>query len=154
MWEHRDTVGVGAWITAVTVLGDGTVVTGGTDGVVGFRNGETGAPTDARPKTRHAGKIRGLAATGDTPENGSVASVAGDGNLVFWNHLTGEQALTPIQVGDVLTSVAWDSANPLVGITGGQAGVTMLDYSRQTAASGQAGPRLERRCRGCHVAIR
>ena len=129
VWEQKDTVGVGAWITAVAVLGDGTVVTGGTDGVMGFRNGVTGAPTDARPKTRHAGKIRGLATTGDTPENGSVASVAGDGNLVFWNHLTGEPALTPIEVGDVLTSVAWDSANPLVGITGGQAGVTMLDYS-------------------------
>ena len=51
----------------MTVLGDGTVVTGGTEGVVGFETAKRELPPTPARKTRHAGKIRGLAATGDTP---------------------------------------------------------------------------------------
>ncbi len=128
VWEQQKILGPGAWLSAVTVLADGTVVTGGTDGTVGFRSGADGMPLTAAPKTRHSSEVEGLTTTGDTPENGSVASVAGDGILAFWNDLTGELALPPVQVGDVSTSVAWDKANPLLGVTGGQGGATLLDY--------------------------
>jgi WD40 repeat protein len=130
-WEQPETVGSDGWLSAVAVLGDGTIVTGGTDGSVGFRSAATGLPTGADAGRRHTGGVRGVAATGDSPENGSVVVVGGDGYMDFFNHLTGERALLPVLVGDVATSVAWDPANPMLGVAGSQEGVTLLDYARE-----------------------
>ena len=128
VWEQQETEGSGGWVSAVTVLDDGTLVTGGLDGAVGFRSAADGSLTVADSTMRFGGAVAGLAPTGDTPENGSVAAVGDDGILVFFNHLTGEPVLTPVRVGDVSTSVAWDPANPLRGVTGAQDGATLLDY--------------------------
>ena len=128
VWEQREPPESSAWVSALAVLDDGTVVTGGTDGRTGFRSAATGLPTSAVTKTRHQGAVAGLAVTGDTPENGSVASIGDDGILVFWNHLDGETVLSPLRVGDVATSVAWDPAAPLHGVTGEQGSATLLDY--------------------------
>lgn len=128
VWERSETAGATGWLSAVTVLADGTVVTGGTDGTIAFLSAATGFPTAADSKLRHAGAIRGLASTGDTPDNGSVASVGDDGNLLFFDHLTGERVLAPILVDEVAVSVAWNVKNPLLGVTGGQDGATLIDY--------------------------
>ena len=122
-----DMIGPGGWISAVAVLGDDTLVTGGTDGVVGFRSAATGCRRRPYRKSAHRRNPRSGADRRYTRKR-SVASVAGDGYLVFWNQLTGEPALAPIQLADITTSVAWDSGNPLHGVTGGQTGATLLDY--------------------------
>ena len=113
----------------VAVLPDGTLITGGPDGMVEFRVATTGLPTTAGSRKLPVGEINSVVSTGDTPENGSVAAVGGDGVLVFLNHLTGERVLAPVQVGESATSVAWDLANPLHGVVGWRGGVTLLDYN-------------------------
>ena len=128
VWEIQDTAGPGAWVSALTVLDDGTVVTGDTDGMIGVLDGATGASTGAQPEARRGGAVRGLAYTGDKPGNGSVAAVDDDGYLRFYDHLTGKPVLTPLRIADVATAVAWDPANPLRGIVGGQGGAALLDY--------------------------
>lgn len=130
-WEQPGAVDTDGWVSALTVLNDGTIVSGGTDGSVGYRSAATGLPTGADAGRQHTGGIRGIAATGDAPENGSVAVVGGDGYLDFFNHLTGERALLPVLVGDVATSVAWDPTNSMLGIAGSQEGVTLLDYGNE-----------------------
>ncbi len=132
--HHR----AGPWITAVTAVDDGTIVTGGTDGTVGFRKGADGIPSDAGPKQLHPELFGVCAATGEAPEAGSVASAGDDGNLIYWNHLTGSRRYRRSGSREGRTSVAWDPANPSRGITGGEAGgVVLLDYgadSRQPLA--------------------
>ncbi|MGE2692647.1 toll/interleukin-1 receptor domain-containing protein [Mycolicibacterium pulveris] len=118
------------WVTALTVVDDGTVVTGGSDGTVGFLNGADGTPTAAGLNKLHADAVTGLVTTGDGAEAGSVASVSDDGFLIYWNHLTGSPPLPPLRVDEqAATSVAWDPANPDQGVTGGTAGgALLLDY--------------------------
>jgi WD40 repeat protein len=130
VWEQPQTATPGQWASAVTVVDDGTIVTGGTDGTVGFWNGADGTLTDAGLGQLHPDSVRGLAATGYAPEEGSVASVGDDGNLQYWNHLTGLSPVPFIRVDErAATSIAWDPTNPSRGITGGEAGgVVLLDY--------------------------
>ncbi|MGV0643093.1 TIR domain-containing protein [Mycolicibacterium sp. XJ2546] len=119
-----------SWVSALTVVGDGTVVTGGSDGTVGFWNGADGMPTAAGRNEIHADAVTGLVATGDGPEAGSVASVSEDGFVIYWNHLTGSPPLPPVKVDEqAATAVAWDPADPAQGVTGGTAGgALLLDY--------------------------
>ena len=133
VWEQPQTATPGQWASAITVVDDGTIVTGGTDGTVGFWNGSDGTLTDAGLGQLHPDSVRGLAATGYAPEEGSVASVGDDGNLQYWNHLTGLSPVPSIRVDErAATSIAWDSTNPSRGITGGEAGgVVLLDYGPQ-----------------------
>lgn len=129
IWEQIVAREPGQWVSAVTVLEDGTVVTGDTAGFVEFRSASDGLATVEVSQAEQSGAVTGLAATGDQSENGSVASVGADGYLVFFNHLTGKTVLTPLRVGDVADSVAWDAADPLYGVTGEQGSATLLDYS-------------------------
>lgn len=119
-----------SWVSALTVVGDGTVVTGGSDGTVGFWNGADGMPTAAGRNELHVDAVTGLAATGDGPEAGSVASVSEDGFVIYWNHLTGSPPLPPVRVDEqAATAVAWDPADPAQGVIGGTAGgALLLDY--------------------------
>lgn len=130
VWEQPQTAAPGDWASALTVVDDETIVTGGTDGTVGFWRSADGTLTAAGLNLVHLDKVRGLASTGEAPEAGSVASVADDGSLLYWNHLTGSSPLPPIRVDErAATSVAWDPANPSRGVTGGEAGgVVLLDY--------------------------
>jgi WD40 repeat protein len=127
VWEEKQATRPGDWVSAVAVVQDGTVVTGGTDGSVGFWNASDGTLTDAAIHMVHVDSVRGLAATGEAAEAGSVASVGDDGSVVYWNHLTGGVPLSPIRVDErAANSVAWDPANPDRGVTGGQAGGALL----------------------------
>lgn len=130
VWEQPEATTEGGWVSAVTVVDDGTVVTGGTDGTLGYWNGVDGSPTPAGLDDLHADVVRGLAATGERPESGSVASVSEDGFLIYWNHLTGTAPLPPIRIDEqAATTVSWDAANPSLGIAGGMAGgALLLDY--------------------------
>jgi WD40 repeat protein len=130
LWEQGEANVENGSVSAAAVLDDNTLVTGGTDGTIGFRNAATGLPTDAETKLWHKGSVRGLVATGDKPEYGSVASVGDDGFLVFFNHLTGEPALPPARIGEEATSVAWDQTARLRGVVGVRGGATLLDYGR------------------------
>ncbi|MDQ2636220.1 MAG: TIR domain-containing protein [Actinomycetota bacterium] len=130
VWEQTEVGRPGSWVSALTVVDDGTVVSGGSDGTVGFWNGADGMPTAAGLNELHADEVTGLAATGDGPEAGSVASVSEDGFVIYWNHLTGSPPLPPVKVDEqATTAVAWDPANPARGVTGGTAGgALLLDY--------------------------
>ncbi|MCX2940146.1 TIR domain-containing protein [Mycobacterium pinniadriaticum] len=131
VWEQADASGVpGTWVSALAVVDDGTVVTGATDGTIGFWSAADGVMTAAGLVKLHADEVRGLAVTGDPPEAGSVASVSDDGFILYWNHLTGEAVLAPTRVDEQgATAVAWDPANPLHGVVGGTAGgALLLDY--------------------------
>ncbi|RDH79454.1 TIR domain-containing protein [Mycolicibacterium moriokaense] len=130
VWEQNEIGNPDEWTSALTVVDDGTVVAGGTDGSVSFWNAATGAMTDAGRSEVHLDTVRGLVPTGDPPEGGSVASVSDDGYLLYWNHLTGSAPLPPVRVDEqAATSVGWDPANPNHGVTGGQAGGAVLfDY--------------------------
>lgn len=130
VWEQEQTAAPGAWTTALVVTDDGTVVTGASDGTVGFWNAANGQLTEAGLNKLHLDEVRGLALTGDAPAGGSVASVAEDGALLYWNHLTGESPLPPVRVDERgATAVAWDPADPDRGVTGGQeGGVVLFDY--------------------------
>ncbi len=130
-WEQTEATEVpGTWVSALAVLDDGTVVTGATDGTVGFWRATDGSMTPAGLVKLHADEVRGLAATGDPPEGGSVASVSDDGFIIYWNHLTGEAPLPPTRVDEQgATAVAWDPSNPSHGVVGGTAGgALLLDY--------------------------
>lgn len=130
VWEQAEVGELGSRVSALTVVDDGTVVTGSSDGTVGFWNGADGTLTAAGLNELHADEITGLASTGDAPEAGSVASVSDDGFIIYWNHLTGSPPLPPVRVDEqAATAVAWDPANPSRGITGGTAGgALLLDY--------------------------
>lgn len=131
VWEQAEAVSVpGTWISALAVVDDGTVVTGATDGTVGFWRAADGTMTSAGLVKTHSDVVRGLAATGDAPEAGSVASVSDDGFIIYWDHVTGREVLPPTRVDEQgATSVGWDPRNPLHGVVGGTAGgVLLLDY--------------------------
>lgn len=130
VWQQQEATGPGGWVSTVIVVDDGTIVTGGTDGSIGFWDAATGTMTDAGRTATHLDSVRALAVTGDAPEDGSVASVSDDGALLYWNHLAGTPPLPPIRVDEqAATSVAWDTADPSHGVTGGQAGgAVLLDY--------------------------
>lgn len=120
-----------AWVSAMTVLADGNVVVGGSDGTVGFMRAGDGSATPAGQIALHTSTVNGLAATGDAPVQGSVASVSDDGFLIFWNHLTGRPVTAPIRTDEQdATAVAWDPADKSHGVAGGSAGgAVLLDYS-------------------------
>lgn len=137
LWVHDDPAGV----TALTVMDDGTVVAGGNYGTVSFWNGDGSPAFGDSPKAFDDSVIQ-FAATGFPPDQGSVAAVSSDGNLRFFDHLTGE----PLQSADGTlrideqdaSAVAWDPDAPIYGVAAGRSGaVVLLDY-------GQAHPRPAR----------
>ncbi|MEL7209589.1 MAG: hypothetical protein AAGK32_15360, partial [Actinomycetota bacterium] len=132
-WTQSEaTASPGSWVQALASVPEGPIATGGEDGSVGFLDVDNGAVNELGATAVHAGEVTDLAYTGDRAEAGSVASVAEDGFLLFWDH---EQArllsLFPPQRVDegAATSLGWDRANPLQGIVGGvDGGALFLDY--------------------------
>lgn len=131
VWEQPNATDDGESVSALAVVADGTVVSGGSDGTVGFWNGADGTMTAAGLNAVHYDEVHGLAASGGPAYDGSVVSVSEDGFAIYWDHLTGRPALDPIRVDERgASAVSWDQSNPLRGVTGGKAnGVLLLDYS-------------------------
>ncbi len=123
---------IGRYVSAVTVLDDGTLVGGGSDGSMQFWDARTGAVL-GEESGAHLGMVRGVVATGDSAAAGSVASVAEDGYLIFWDHVarTPLAVPPPVRVAErVATSVAWDPAATGYGVAGTlSGGAVLLDYS-------------------------
>ncbi|MEZ5381212.1 MAG: TIR domain-containing protein [Microthrixaceae bacterium] len=130
VWEldHRETE-PGQYVNSLATIGTDRLVTGGSGGLVQFWDASTGEPAGPGAVPTHSAAVRQVVATGAAPDDGSVASVAEDGTLVYWNDRTGFP-FSPIPVHQgIATGVAWDPADPQVGATVGQDGSALiLDY--------------------------
>ncbi|MEZ5372157.1 MAG: TIR domain-containing protein [Microthrixaceae bacterium] len=116
----------GATVQSLAALGEDRFVTGGSGGLVRFWNQADGTPAVDGAVPTHTSGVTQVVATGAEPDDGSVASVSGDGTIVYWNDRTGFP-FTPILVHEgSATGVAWDAADPQRGVTGGEDGTVLL----------------------------
>ena len=118
-------------VTAVAVSEDDRVITGGLRGSVRFIDLEGGAPVGDL-SAEHDLTVNEIAITGAPAGDGSVATVANDGQLIRWNSRTGLPVSRARVHAGSASAIGWDPSDPTTGAIGGQDGSVLLVDSRPT----------------------